>query len=89
MVLLRMAQGVAVSGEYTSSIVFLVESTPQGKRAFYSSWAMFGAVAGTMLGSAVGAGMTNFLTDETLMTWGWRGAFLGGIGIAVAFVAAI
>jgi MHS family proline/betaine transporter-like MFS transporter len=84
MVLLRMPQGVAVGGEYTSSIVFLVESAPQGKRAFYSSWVMFGAVAGTMLGSAVGAGMTNFLTDEALMTWGWRGAFLGGI--AVAFV---
>jgi MHS family proline/betaine transporter-like MFS transporter len=84
MVLLRMAQGVAVGGEYTSSIVFLAESAPQGRRAFFSSWAMFGAVAGTMLGSAVGAALTGVLTDEALMTWGWRSAFLGGI--AVAFV---
>ncbi len=83
MVLLRMAQGVAVGGEYTSSIVFLAESAPPGKRGFFTSWAMFGAVAGTMLGSAVGAGLTSVLTDEALMTWGWRSAFLGGIVVAL------
>ena len=83
MVLLRMAQGVAVGGEYTSSIVFLAEKAPEGRRAFFSSWAMFGATGGIMLGSAVGAGLTNFLGDAALAEWGWRVAFLGGIAVAL------
>ena len=83
MVVLRMAQGVAVGGEYTSSIVFLAEKAPEGRRAFFSSWAMFGATGGIMLGSAVGAGLTNFLGDAALAEWGWRVAFLGGIAVAL------
>src|SRR5262245_49170440 len=35
MVLLRMIQGVSVGGEYTSSIVFLVEHAPDGRRGFF------------------------------------------------------
>jgi len=83
MVLLRMAQGVAVGGEYTSSVVFLAEKAPAGRRAFFSSWAMFGATGGIMLGSAVGAGLTHLLGEAALAEWGWRVAFLGGIAVAL------
>ena len=83
MLLLRMAQGLAVGGEYTSSVVFLAEKAPAGRRAFFSSWAMFGATGGTLLGSAVGAGLTHLLGDAALAEWGWRVAFLGGIAVAV------
>jgi len=78
-VLLRMAQGIAVGGEFTSSIVFLAERAPQGRRGFYSSWAMFAATSGTMLGSAVGGLLTNALSPEDLAAWGWRAAFMTGI----------
>jgi MHS family proline/betaine transporter-like MFS transporter len=37
MVLMRMLQGTAVGGDYTSSIVYLAEQAPPGKRGFYSS----------------------------------------------------
>jgi MHS family proline/betaine transporter-like MFS transporter len=83
MVLLRMAQGLAVGGEYTSSVVFLAEQAPRGKRGFFASWAMWGGVAGTMLGSAVGAGLSNIIPHEDLISWGWRCAFLGGIVVAL------
>ena len=78
-VLLRMAQGIAVGGEFTSSIVFLAERSPQGRRGFYASWAMFAATSGTMLGSAIGGALTNFLGDEQVAAWGWRAAFMTGI----------
>jgi MFS transporter, MHS family, proline/betaine transporter len=78
-VLLRMAQGIAVGGEFTSSIVFLAERAPQGRRGFYASWAMFAATSGTMLGSAIGGALTNFLGDEQVAAWGWRAAFMTGI----------
>ncbi len=81
MVVLRMCQGVAVGGEYTSSIVYLGERAPPGRRAFFSSWSMFGAVGGTLLGSAVGAVLSTVLSDTELAAWGWRVAFLGGIAV--------
>lgn len=82
-VLLRMLQGMAVGGEFTSSIVFLAEHSPARRRGFFASWAMFGATTGTMLGSAVGAVMTNALGPEALAAWGWRAAFISGIVVAV------
>jgi len=82
-VLLRMLQGMAVGGEFTSSIVFLAEHSPPRRRGFFSSWAMFAATAGTMLGSAVGAAMTGLLSPEALTAWGWRAAFIAGIAVGI------
>ncbi len=85
-VVLRMCQGVAVGGEFTSSIVFLGEHAPPERRGFFSSFAVFGATTGTMLGSAVGAALTNVMTPEALAAWGWRAAFISGIAVAVVGV---
>lgn len=82
-VLLRMLQGIAVGGEFTSSIVFLAERSPPRRRGFFSSWAMFAATTGTMLGSAVGAAMTGLLSADALAAWGWRAAFMSGIAVGV------
>ena len=82
-VLLRMFQGMAVGGEFTSSIVFLAENSPARRRGFFSSFSMFGATFGTMLGSAVGGYLTRLLTPEQLSSWGWRAAFVSGIAVAI------
>jgi MHS family proline/betaine transporter-like MFS transporter len=87
MVLLRMAQGLAVGGEFTSSIVFLAENAPPNRRGFFASFAMFGATAGTMLGSAVASALTATLTPDALASWGWRAAFVSGIVVSFVGVA--
>jgi MHS family proline/betaine transporter-like MFS transporter len=83
LVILRMFQGMAVGGEFTSSIVFLAEHAPQKRRGFVASFAMFGATFGTMLGSAVGGALSGLLSPEDLASWGWRAAFISGIAVAV------
>ena len=85
-VLLRMFQGMAVGGEFTASIVFLAENSPAKRRGFFASFSMFGATAGTMLGSAVGGLLTNRLSTEQLASWGWRAAFVSGILVAIVGV---
>jgi MHS family proline/betaine transporter-like MFS transporter len=85
-VLLRMLQGMAVGGEFTASIVFLAENSPAKRRGFFASFAMFGATAGTMLGSAVGGLLTRLLSAEQLSSWGWRAAFVSGILVAIVGV---
>ena len=82
-VLLRMFQGMAVGGEFTSSIVYLAEHSPARRRGFFSSWAMFAATTGTMLGSAVGAVLSGVLSEQALADWGWRAAFILGLVVGV------
>src|SRR5262245_62789386 len=38
LVLLRMVQGLSVGGEYTTSVVFLVETAQHGRRGVAGSW---------------------------------------------------
>src|SRR4051812_26819356 len=44
--LLRMIQGLSVGGEYTTSIVFMVERAPPGRRGIIGAMAGCGAVGG-------------------------------------------
>src|SRR5258708_37860826 len=46
---LRMVQGLSVGGEYTSSMVFLVEHAPDGRRGLMGALASSGAGGGTLL----------------------------------------
>jgi MFS transporter, MHS family, proline/betaine transporter len=83
LVVLRIVQGLSVGGEYTSSLVFLVEHAPQDRRARTAVWGMWGATAGVLLGSGVGAVLTNVLDDTQIQAWGWRPPFLAGGLVAV------
>ncbi len=88
LILLRLAQGLAVGGEYTTSMVLLVEEAQSRRRGFVGSFAPFGALGGLLLGSAVGATLMAFLPADAAATWGWRLAFFTGllIGLVVFFI---
>lgn len=83
-VLLRMVQGLAVGGEYTTSVVFLVEQAPPNDRALNAVWGLWGAVAGILLGSLMGSMVADYLSAEALVSWGWRVPFLLGALVAVS-----
>jgi MFS transporter, MHS family, proline/betaine transporter len=87
MLLCRIMQGLAVGGEYTSSAVFLAETADPNKRGAATAWAPFGAVAGILLGSAVGATILNTMPLEDVVAWGWRIPFLFGVVVGgVGFI---
>jgi MHS family proline/betaine transporter-like MFS transporter len=87
LIVLRMIQGVSVGGEYTTSIIFLVEQSAPNRRGFVGSWASFSATVGILLGSAVGVVVSGQLDPAELSAWGWRIPFLPGILLgAVAYV---
>ena len=83
LIILRMVQGLSVGGEYTSSLIFLVEHAKPGRQAFTSVWGAWGATAGTLLGSAVGFLTAISLTHDQLESWGWRIPFLFGGCVAL------
>jgi len=82
-VVLRIVQGLSVGGEYTSSLIFLAEHAKPGRRSRISIWGMWGATAGTLLGSAIGALISDVLTADQLLNWGWRVPFLMGSLVAI------
>jgi MHS family proline/betaine transporter-like MFS transporter len=84
LILLRMVQGLSVGGEYTSSMVFLVEHAPEGRRGLMGALAASGAGVGTLLGSAMGAGFAASMSASALEVWGWRIPFLLGLLVGIA-----
>lgn len=80
----RLLQGLAVGGEFSGSIVYITEHSPNHRRGLFGSLAMFSAFAGLLLGSAVSAFTGTFMTHDALVTWGWRVPFL--IGFLLGFI---
>lgn len=79
-VALRIVQGLSVGGEYTCSLVFLSENAAPERRGRTAIWGMWGAAAGILLGSGIGALVANLMDPNQLSNWGWRIPFiLGGL----------
>ena len=86
--LLRMVQGLSVGGEYTTSIVFLVEHARPERRGVVGAVADLGAVSGILLGSATGAVLEWVMPAGAVDDWGWRipfwiGLFVGAAGLVL------
>lgn len=84
LLVLRLLQGVSIGGEYTTSAIFLAEVSPVRWRGFFTSFSGMGATGGILLGSAVGAATASVMSQEALVSWGWRVPFLLGIVLGVS-----
>jgi MHS family proline/betaine transporter-like MFS transporter len=74
--LLRMAQGLAVGGEYSGVMVYLGELAPKRKRGFIASFGVMGANFGFLLATLVAILLTTLMPTEVLNSWGWRIPFI-------------
>jgi MFS family permease len=82
LVLLRVAQGFGVGGEWGGAILMAVEHAPPGKRGFYGSWPQIGVPAGLLLSTLLFTPFSR-LPQETFLSWGWRIPFLLSIVLVV------
>ncbi len=81
---LRMTQGFSIGGEYTGSMVYAAEASPQGKEGLMSGIAHAGALLGFFLGSLTAA-LTAFVFGASAVNdWAWRLPFLLGALVAIA-----
>ncbi|WP_432029957.1 MFS transporter [Streptomyces sp. 1222.5] len=86
LVLMRLAQGFALGGEWSGAALVATENAPRGKRALYGTFPQLGAplgfiignglflVIGALLPSATGADPTQ--PSDAFLSWGWRIPFL-------------
>jgi MFS family permease len=74
-VLLRMAQGFGVGGEWGGAILMAVEHAPKGQRGFYGSWPQMGVPLGLLLANLVYRPFSR-MPEDAFLSWGWRVPFL-------------
>lgn len=75
LVILRVAQGFGVGGEWGGAVLMAVEHAPRHRRGFYGSWPQIGVPAGLLLSTAVFS-IFSRLPDDQFLVWGWRIPFL-------------
>jgi len=78
LVVLRIAQGFGVGGEWGGAVLMAVEHAPPGRRGFYGSWPQIGVPAGLLLSTLVFAQFAR-LPEDQFLAWGWRVPFLVSI----------
>lgn len=76
LLILRVAQGIGLGGEWGGAVLMSFEYAPKGKRGFYASIPQIGLALGLCLASGVVAGLSSLLSDAQFLAWGWRIAFL-------------
>ncbi|MGW4898618.1 MFS transporter [Kitasatospora sp. NPDC004240] len=83
LIVLRIAQGVAVGGEFAGATLLTVENAPPGRRGLYGAVPAMGTGAGFVLATAV-FGTVSLLPDDAFLSWGWRIPFLLSV-VLIAF----
>lgn len=86
LILLRLAQGLAIGGEYGGAAIYVAEHAPHGKRGSYTSWIQTTATLGLFMSLLVILACRLSMSKEDFESWGWRIPFLLSIfllGISV------
>ncbi|TDN67527.1 MFS transporter [Paraburkholderia sp. BL10I2N1] len=74
----RLMQGFSAGGEFGSATAFLAEHVP-GRRGFFASWQIASQGLTTLLAALFGFVLTDKLSPEQMVSWGWRVPFLFGL----------
>ena len=83
LVALRLAQGFGAGAEIAGATVMLAEFAPVRRRGLIASLVCLGTNSGTLAASALWAILVAVLSEEQLLSWGWRIPFLGSLLILV------
>jgi MFS family permease len=76
LVTLRLAQGLALGGEYGGAATYVAEHAPQGKRGLFTSWIQTTATIGFFISLAVILSTRLSLGEKEFREFGWRIPFL-------------
>ncbi len=78
-ILCRLAQGLALGGEYGGAATYVAEHSPNGRRGFYTSWIQTTATVGLFTSLLVILTLRLSMSPEEFAAWGWRVPFLVSI----------
>ncbi|MGI5191032.1 MFS transporter [Promicromonospora sp. CA-289599] len=76
LVVLRLVQGFGAGAEIAGATVLLAEYAPVRRRGLVASLVSLGTNSGTLAASALWALLLAVLSEQQLLSWGWRLPFL-------------
>ncbi|QWG19049.1 MHS family MFS transporter [Bradyrhizobium sediminis] len=79
LIALRLAQGLALGGEYGGAATYVAEHSPHGKRGYYTSFIQTTATLGLFLSLLVILFTRTTIGEAEFAAWGWRIPFLVSI----------
>jgi MHS family proline/betaine transporter-like MFS transporter len=82
----RLVQGFSTGGEYGNAMTFIAEYAPDRRRGFLGSWLEFGTFTGYLLGAIIVTVAGAALTDDQLLSWGWRIPFFVALPLGIVGV---
>ena len=86
LVLLRLAQGLALGGEYGGAATYVAEHAPDNKRGLHTSWIQTTATLGFFLSLVVIGACRANMSEDAFKSWGWRIPFLLSLVLLVISV---
>ena len=76
LMLCRFGQGVGLGGEWGGAVLLAIENAPPNKRAWYGMFPQLGAPIGLLLSGGTFLILTDTMTNEDFMDYGWRIPFI-------------
>ncbi len=76
LLILRLTQGFAISGEYSGAIIYVSENAPADKRGYYTGFIQATVPVALLLCLMVVIGIQSLIGIESFNDWGWRIPFL-------------
>jgi MFS family permease len=85
LVILRMAQGLALGGEYGGAAIYVAEHAPDDSRGKHTSWIQMTATLGLVLALVMVVGIQTLMGEAAFNDQGWRIPFLlSGVLVGLA-----
>ncbi|KRB57741.1 MFS transporter [Flavobacterium sp. Root186] len=76
LMLCRFGQGVGLGGEWGGAVLLAIENAPPNKRAWYGMFPQLGAPIGLLLSGGTFLLLTDSMSNEDFMDYGWRIPFI-------------
>lgn len=83
LIILRIAQGIAIGGEWGGAVLLSVEYAPKNRRGWFGSFPQMGLALGLLLGTGAFTLLSLVLSNDAFLAWGWRMAFFVSILLVV------
>jgi metabolite-proton symporter len=74
--LCRFGQGLGLGGEWGGAVLLAIENAPPNKRAWYGMFPQLGAPIGLLLSGGTFLLLTDSMSSEDFMNYGWRIPFI-------------
>ncbi|OLP56905.1 MFS transporter [Rhizobium rhizosphaerae] len=75
----RFGQGFGLGGEWGGAVLLATENAPPGKRSWYGMFPQLGAPVGLFLSSGFFWLLLHVMSQDALLSWGWRIPFVASI----------